>query len=728
MNIEQFDRIIGSKGKYLTLSPDSKKPNAKGKRAYISSDEAIEHVNDGGCLGWEPPVNIVVIDFDSKVDVNKTIKLLNAKKIKKTLVCRTKKGLHLYYQKNNTDNKVEYKQGTNVQLACGMVADIKATRWSAGKYKTTYVVLPFNYAKRKFVSSCEPDLIPDILQPITYSKKAPRHIYTGMSDGRNTGLVEHLGKLITKLGKESVEEIGRFIHSNIFNEVPEWDVEPMLEQIWDWSSDPTLGVVRSESPLTYKHDASPMNTTHLDRDLGKFKPDVSNYIAGVTELNDKAIDFYEFDKDGNIVSINYYNLAQDIINNYYFYFEGDVPFVYHNGSYISNAEGIAGSGKLLMYSAIKNAIKYTQIIKPNTINSVYSLIETDMAVQLGENPQIRANQSRYISFDNIAYDTKNCEYIEHSPEQYVKYHIPVTLDYQSNPKACLKGNKFIEYMLSLKLSKADVKLLFEYMASTLVPNNSFKSILYVVGASNTGKSILGNCFSHLVGDCNTSATKIEKFESEFGLASLHDKLVNVDPDAKTSKLKDISALKQITGNDAVEVNAKQKTQFKARPICKLVFCCNVVPKQGEEQSNAYYERLRIVRLTNVLKLNQSQVDAIYEDVPKIIPYLLSLNVKDISRSKRSDAEVHKLRQSTDSIYAYLYGRFIFSGDTKADKVPVNKLYGDYVDYCLTMDRFHMQKAQFLDVLQSEHQFILSDGSKQRYVLGAKKIGKFYNEE
>lgn len=758
MTIKEFNKLIGNKGKYLTLGKD-KRPNVKGKRTYITEAQAYKHVEQGGILGWEPPLDIVVVDIDDPVDVKTTAKALKHRYLKKTLVSRTKKGLHLYYYKDESGTFVEYKQGTGVQLASGIVADIKATRLVSingqKKVKTTYVVLPFNDPGRKFLSKVEPIKIPASMQPIDYKLIAERiHVYAGQTDGRNTGLVEHLGKLLGILPKYQVQEVGAFIHKAVFKEQPDWDIEPMLEQVESWDCSPYLNKldeelvpVKDESVEVVddivekdkksKKTRAPKdpflegikspNKLHLNDDFTK---DVRDFKEGMEVPNNRERLYYMDWKTGYPKGINAYNIAQLVIDKYYFFMKADDAYVYNNGAYSDTFKGATNGGEILLKSLIATEIKYSHLVVPSNINKIYDLIAMDTRVQASGNRVITEGNERYLVFTDCTYDTKLGKVCKHNPRHYAYYRIDYRL-LDKSQRPTFKDNKFIKYLADTQISKEDKHMLLEYLATMLIPRNNFKSMMYIVGATNTGKSILAGAIEQMVGENNHSLTKLTDLETNFGLGRMFNKLVNVDPDSKVTKLNDVSILKQLTGNDGIEVNEKNVRQFKYKTICKLFICCNVLPHQGEEQSDAYYERLRVIRLRKVLRYTQEQVDDIRTDLQHLIPYLLHLNVQKVRNTVGSKKEVDKLRRGSDNVYAYVTGRFEQVDEANVYQIKTLDLYKDYSKFCAKDGITPLRRKDFEHSIEYEHGYPKSDrgnpklfkGKRPPVIRGIRLVGK-----
>ena len=104
MTLEEFDALVGQDSYVRCLG------KKRLDQAIVSSRAADDHVFSGGQIGWWVRSGYIVVDIDEgkeqALEVIKRLKL-------KTLICKTPKGLHLYFKPWKTDKG---KDGRSEQL------------------------------------------------------------------------------------------------------------------------------------------------------------------------------------------------------------------------------------------------------------------------------------------------------------------------------------------------------------------------------------------------------------------------------------------------------------------------------------------------------------------------------------------------------------------------------------------------------------------------------------
>ena len=105
-------------------------------------------------------------------------------------------------------------------------------------------------------------------------------------------------------------------------------------------------------------------------------------------------------------------------------------------------------------------------------------------------------------------------------------------------------------------------------------------------------------------------------------------------------------------------------------------------------------------MNNELFLNNDYVNDLCseEGVEEVIPYLLSLlPLKEIPRTKVSNACVESLRQDSDSVHAFISRRCV---EDKHGVVSKDDLYQAYTEFCIETGRESHKKHGFMRALRS----------------------------
>ena len=201
MTLEEFDLLIGQDS-YVRCLGKKRLDNA-----IVSSRVADDHVFSGGQIGWWVRSGYIVVDIDEgKEQALKVIKKLGLK----TLVCKTPKGLHLYFKCDK-----EYPQKVGMVLPCGLKCDFRCANKG-------YVLLPFGAEDRKFNKIRKIAELPPEFTPMINRKESLLGLRDG--DGRNATLFSHLMAYKNRgATDEQIEQMAEVINTIVFS-------DPMQEE------------------------------------------------------------------------------------------------------------------------------------------------------------------------------------------------------------------------------------------------------------------------------------------------------------------------------------------------------------------------------------------------------------------------------------------------------------------------------------------------------------------
>ena len=126
--------------------------------------------------------------------------------------------------------------------------------------------------------------------------------------------------------------------------------------------------------------------------------------------------------------------------------------------------------------------------------------------------------------------------------------------------------------------------LAEWMGYLLTPDRSQQKMLLLVGASGSGKGTIARVIRQLVGAGNCAAPTVDSLSGEFGVAPLIGKSVAIFGDAKFDKKTPMATLTgrimNITGEDVLTINRKNRDHFTARLNTRFVMLANDMPDFG----------------------------------------------------------------------------------------------------------------------------------------------------
>lgn len=207
MKLREFDSILGQDS-YVRCSGKKRLDSA-----IVSLKAAESHLFSGGTIGWWVRSGYIVVDIDEgKEQALKAVKALGIK----TLMCKTPKGLHLYFK---TDR--EFPQRVGMVLPCGLKCDFRCANKG-------YVLLPWGTEGRVFNKRREIAELPLEFTPMINRKESLLGLKEG--DGRNATLFSHLMAYKNRgASEEQISEMAEVINDTVFDEpMSEEELEKVL--------------------------------------------------------------------------------------------------------------------------------------------------------------------------------------------------------------------------------------------------------------------------------------------------------------------------------------------------------------------------------------------------------------------------------------------------------------------------------------------------------------------
>ena len=387
------------------------------------------------------------------------------------------------------------------------------------------------------------------------------------------------------------------------------------------------------------------------------------------------------------------SIAEYIIENYNIMILVGKPYIYRNGVFKSDEQGIY----------IQHLIK--QLILPklrsdSRIMRVYKLILKDYRLQV-EIAQINAYPKYWVNFLNGMLDIKTGILHKHSPTYKSVNQIP----HNYKPGLDIEKSLFNKFLLSRIPDEDDRKMLYEYMGYCLLPDIIFQKFLILVGIGNAGKSVILNQQARILGSDNLSAIPLQSLSERFTTASLLNRQCNICGDLSSVAIKDTAVIKQLSGEDLCKAEYKGGAVFFFKNRAKFLFSCNELPSILDDRSNGFYRRLLIIRFEHegdfIPDLYERLADE--NEVEIVISHIvegvkLALKRGKLFESGANLGEVSRLQEDSDSVASFI-NNVVIQDETSRVKRP--DLFAAYSDYCKQEERISLGKAAFFKAIRTK---------------------------
>ena len=208
MRLSEFNTLIGQNSYVRCVG------KKRIDTSIVDEESAKAHLFNGGQIGWWVRSGYIIVDIDEgqeeALQVIKKLKL-------KTLICKTPKGLHLYFKSNK-----DFPQKVGMVLPFGLRCDFRCANKG-------YVILPFGEEDRKFNKVREVSDLPFEFTPLIGRKESLLNLKEG--DGRNATLFSHLMAYKNRgANDDQIIRMAKIINRIIFAEPMD---ESELEKIVD---------------------------------------------------------------------------------------------------------------------------------------------------------------------------------------------------------------------------------------------------------------------------------------------------------------------------------------------------------------------------------------------------------------------------------------------------------------------------------------------------------------
>lgn len=324
-------------------------------------------------------------------------------------------------------------------------------------------------------------------------------------------------------------------------------------------------------------------------------------------------------------------------------------------------------------------------------------IEAKDKFDAGINPD-----TKHINVKNGMLDWKNDELKEHEPEYYSQFQLPIKYDSKAE---CPKWEAALKDWVPEEDAR---KFLQEYVGYCLIPSTKFQIALILHGSGSNGKSTFLEVINDLFGDSNLSNIPMHRITERFETANLQDKLVNICSDIDPTYLKKTGDLKAAIAGERLRGEYKYGKSFDFRPVVRLIFSANEIPK-ARDKTEAWYRRLKIINFPNTFSKEDENYDPdIKEKLRKELPGILNWSLEGLRRLQENDAFTdskamneakEKYERENDSIMAFLSN---CTSDDPDSSESIKRLYAAYKNFCDNNGFKPQTKRTLTDRLRKEN--------------------------
>ena len=290
-------------------------------------------------------------------------------------------------------------------------------------------------------------------------------------------------------------------------------------------------------------------------------------------------------------------------------------------------------------------------------------------------------QYDFVRFNNGIYDMNRMRFLKNNKPIFTLVEVPH--GYNPNIKHKTIVDDFLKSSLdkgSDNLTKEYVQGLKEIVGYLFTGGNEEEILIFIVGIGGSGKSLLVNILTLIFGSYKIADLKIKDMNTPHGTASLMGKQINIVRDSDDALVENVAILKQLSGNDDLQVNPKNKphTIIPNKEVSKIIIMANEIPT-FKKLDDAFIDRLVFIEFPHKFRgtenENKDLLSMISKNSKAIEKFIYdSLEAYKTKKEKNRDFILKKSLEDTKSLLEkhttplnYLVSKLILGFDLDSDE-------------------------------------------------------------
>ena len=305
-----------------------------------------------------------------------------------------------------------------------------------------------------------------------------------------------------------------------------------------------------------------------------------------------------------------------------------------------------------------------------------------------------------IAFRNGILDIKNNTLQPNSPDIVITNRI----DFDYNPEAY---DELLDKTLNkIACNKEKIRMLLEEAVGyAFFRKSELGKAFFLTGTGSNGKSTYLDIVSYMLGENNVSNLDLKNLSGRFDKVQMFGKLANIGDDISDEFVVDTSFFKKVVTGNRIEAEHKGQPVFSFSPYVKLYFSANNIPRMGKGRDWDAIERRMVIIPFNA-KFSPKDPDYSPFITSELksqssIEYLIRIGVEGLKRILKNNCftesdevreEIAEFRKSNNPILLFIDE--YQEDDNQITHEPTQKVYDDYVGFCVNGGYSAMSKTEF----------------------------------
>ncbi len=295
------------------------------------------------------------------------------------------------------------------------------------------------------------------------------------------------------------------------------------------------------------------------------------------------------------------------------------------------------------------------------------------------------NSNHYLNTKTGMLDWKKGIIKPHKPAYYSRFQFPVEYVPGAQCPTWIKSlNQWVD-------DEDTIKFLQEFIGYCLIKDTSQHVAVILHGSGSNGKSTLLDVLIHLFGEENLTNIDLQRLSNRFEIANIKDVLVNICSDIDSTYMTETGLLKTLIAGEKLRGEFKHRDSFDFKPIVRLIFSANEIPKV-RDKTEGWYRRLRIIRFPHTFKKGDPGFDPyLKEKLKDELPGIFNWAIEGLKRYRKNKGFTisqsmkmakREYKNENDSVMSFVNEKLIKHDVDQPDWVIAKSvLYREYKAYC-----------------------------------------------
>jgi putative DNA primase/helicase len=232
-----------------------------------------------------------------------------------------------------------------------------------------------------------------------------------------------------------------------------------------------------------------------------------------------------------------------------------------------------------------------------------------------------------------------------------------------------------------------IKRLQEWFGYSLTYDTSLQKILFFIGQPNSGKGTIIDIYRRIIGASNICSFQLAKLGGRFALEPFIGKTVAICPDARIDRLTPpevLATLLQISGEDRVAVDRKNREEIDANLRSRLVIVSNDLPTFRDPSAAIARRALPLTcHVSFEDKKDPDLKNKLAEELPGILLWSIQgwnriKNRRQFSETGDDETTREDIRQASNNAIRFVHECCTLD---PTDSIELDALYTAYKKWC-----------------------------------------------